>query len=306
LTLTSHPVDLDGYKIRYSSNLNDTWSSMTDLNEGVLPYSPYEFNLLTEGDWLFAIKAIDRGGRESANAVYSSVTLPAARVGAVLFTESPRGLGWPGTKTTCYVDVSDNSLVANSTTTWAGATGTWDSYNDMWYFATGTSFSYEHTKIDLGVKLVFSINVSTTLALGSTVVVEESHSDDDISYSSFATVAGPVEARYVKIKVTVSNSSDTPKLENMSIVLGGDAIVDTFTLVDSSTLSTVGGSGFRIPIRSEFKALTDVNLALHSVGAGYSWEIIDMDAINGPHVRVWDSTGTIDNSVTFSAQVIGV
>lgn len=306
-TLLSPPIDLDGFKLRYSSNLSATWETMTDLNEGLVPFSPYEFNLLNEGDWLFAIKAVDRGGRESANAKFSSVTLPAARLGTILLTESPRGQGWPGTKTGCYVESSDNSLIANSTDTWADLTSAWSTYtSDRWHFSTGTSLSYEHSVIDLGVKLVFSVNVSTTVPFSGTVLVEEAHSDDNITYTSFAIVAGPVNARYIKIKVTVTNASDTPKLENMSIVLGGDSIVDTFTLLDTSTLTVESGGGIKLPIRSEFKAFTDVNLALHSVGSGASWEVVSFsDIANGPHIRMYNSSGT-QIYPTISAQVIGV
>lgn len=299
------PIDLAGYKIRYSPTLSDVWADMTPLNEGLLTTSPYEFNLLDEGDWLFAIKAFDRGGRESVNALYVSTTLAAPRLGSIIYTENPRGLNWPGTKTTCEIDVSDNSLVATSTTTWATATGTWDSYNDKWYFTTGTSFTYEHNAIDLGAKLLFTVNVQTTLAFGSTATITEAHSDDDVTYTSFAAIAGPIEARYIKIKIVVNNSGDVPKLTNMNIFLGGDAVVDIFRLLDTSSLSTETGGGVRIPIRSEFRQITDVNIAFQGVGSGHTWEIIDLDESSGPHIRMYNSSGT-QVYRTITAQVTGV
>ncbi len=304
-SLNAPPIDLAGYKIRYSNNLAAVWSSMTDLHTGIITQSPFEFNLLDQGDWLLAIKAVDRGGRESANATFVSETLSTPRIGNIIYTESPRGQGWPGTKTGCYVDSSDNSLVADSTTTWSGASGSWDSYNNSWYFSTGTSFTYEHDAIDLGASLYFSVNIQATPALGSTVTVEESHSDDDVTYTSFASVAGPVQARYIKIKVTVSNSLDTPKLANLAIYLGGDSIVDVFTLLDTSTITAEPGGGVRIPLRSSFQKITDVNLSMHSVGSGHTWEIIDLDETNGPHVKMYNSSGTLVYP-SVSVQILGV
>lgn len=305
--IDSPPVDLAGYKIRYSNDNTETWDDMDPLNDGLLTTSPYEFNLLSEGDWLFAIKAFDRGGRESNNALYVSTSLPAPRIGSILYTEA-FGSGWNGTKTNCYVDESNNNLVADTTTTWDDLTSTWDDYDETWYFDTVTTFTYETLPIDLGTPLLFTADVRAVANAGTTVTIEEAHSDDGSTYSSWvsADTAGDIEARFIKFKFTVTNASAPGRLLSARVFLGGDTIVDTFTLLDTGTLSPVSGEGVRIPIRSAFKKITDVNVSLHSVGAGYTWEVIDLDAVNGPHIKIWDSTGTIDNSVTISAQVLGV
>ena len=304
-SITSPPVDLAGYKIRYSSSLTETWDDMIELHEGLIPFSPYEFNLLDEGDWLFAIKAYDRGGRESENALYVNTTLPAPRLGSILYTESMRGLNWPGTKTDCWRDESDNSLVGTSTTQWDDLTDTWDDYDEHWYFDTATSFDYEHPRIDLGAKLSFLPSVSVTVAYGSTYTVYESHSDDDVTYSSFAAISGLIEARFIKFKVTVNNSTSPPKLTNANIFLGGDSVVDNFRLLDTSGLSVEAGGGVRIPIRSTFQQIVDVNISMQSVGSGATWELIDLDESSGPHIKMYNSSGTLIYP-TITAQVTGV
>lgn len=309
--INTPPIDLAGYKIRYSSDQSAVWADMDPLHEGLLTQSPFEFNLLSEGTYRFAVKAFDRGGRESVNAKYVITELSARRLGSILRTDNPRGQGWPGTLTNCRIEPSDNSLVASTTTTWADLTDTWADY-DSWFFDTETSFSYTfiptgESAIDLGASLRIAIDVQGTYSDKSTVLIEESHSDDDETYTSYETITGFIVARYIRIKVTVTNNVNVPQIKNLNIYIGGDSIVDIFTNLDTGTLSVVsGGEGVRLPIRSNFSAITDVNVSLKNVGAGYTWEFIDLDSTNGPWIKIWDGAGVIDNSVTISAQVLGV
>lgn len=304
--ITSPPIDLAGYKIRYSSDQSEVWANMDPLHDGLLTQSPFEFNLLAEGAYRFAVKAFDRGGRESVNAVYVIADLPARRLGTILRTDNPRGQGWPGTLTDCRIETSDNSLVGDTNTTWDTATGTWDSYNESWFFDTVDSFIYQFSTIDLGVVLSFSVDAQTTLAYGSTAVNELRYSDDDITYSSWENVgtSGLVTGRYIQVRTTVTNTGAIPKLDNMNIYVGGDSIVDYFRLLDTSGL-TKENDGVRIPIRSNFQQITDVNVSLQSVGANASWEFIDLDATNGPLIKMYDGNGAFIYP-TISAQVIGV
>lgn len=316
-SIDSPPIDLAGYKIRYSSNQSSVWADMDPLHDGLLTQSPFEFNLLSEGDYRFAIKAFDRGGRESVNAVYVIAELGARRLGTILRTDNPRGQGWPGTITSGRIESGDNSLVGETNTTWNTATGTWDSYNESWFFDTVDSFVYQYSTIDLGLLLSINVDVQTIVDYGSSVSVEVRHSEDDITYTSWVNIStlGLISCRYIQIKVTVRNTGDIPKLNNMNIYIGGDSIIDYFRLLDLSTISTepeqtiegttYSAGGVRIPIRSSFQQITDVNLSLQGVGSGYTWEFIDLDATNGPWVKVWDGSGTLQYP-TVSAQVIGV
>lgn len=309
--ITSPPIDLAGYKIRYSTDQSAVWANMDPLHDGILTVSPFEFNLLSEGDYRFAIKAFDRGGRESVNAVYVIAELPARRLGTILRTDSPRGQGWPGTLTTCRIESSDNSLVGTTNTTWDSASGTWDSYNDTWFFDTVDAFSYQYSTIDLGLLLSVTVDVQTiTESASSTTSTEirySSTTDTEGAYSAWENIngSGLITARYIQIKTTVTNVGGIPKLNNMNIYIGGDSIVDYFRLLDTSGLSVVAGGGVRIPIRSNFQQITDVNVSLQSVGSGATWEFIDLDSTNGPHIKMYNSGGTLIYPF-ISAQVIGV
>lgn len=304
--INTPPIDLAGYKIRYSSNQSEVWANMDPLHEGVLTQSPHEFNSLAEGAYRFAVKACDRGGRESDNAVYVIADLPARRLGAILRTDNPRGQGWPGTLTNCRIEPSDNSLVGTTNTTWTTASGTWDSYNETWFFDTVDSFTYQFSTIDLGTILSVNIDVQATTEYGSTTSTEVRYSDDDVTYSAWVNInsAGLISGRYLQVKITVTNTGDIPKLNNMNIYVGGDSIVDYFRLLDTSGL-TKENDGVRIPIRSDFQQITDVNISLQSVGANASWEFIDLDETNGPLIKMYDGNGNYIYP-TISAQVIGV
>ena len=314
--ITSPPIDLAGYKIRYSSDQSAVWADMDPLHEGILTQSPFEFNLLSEGAYRFGIKAFDRGGRESVNAVYVIAELPARRLGTILRTDNPRGQGWPGTITTGRIESSDNSLVGDTNTTWDSASGTWDSYNDTWFFDTVDAFTYQYSTIDLGLLLSVTVDVQTIVEYGTTTTSTEirysSTTDTEPAYSAWENIngSGQISARYIQIKTTVTDVGGIPKLNNMNIYIGGDSIVDYFRLVDSNTAySKETPNGFKITPRSSFQQFTDVNLTLHNISASslpVTWYVEDMtDTANGPWIKIFDGAGN-PLYPTISAQIIGV
>lgn len=310
--MTSPPIDLAGYKIRYSSNTSEVWANMELLHEGLITQSPFEFNLLSEGDYRFAIKAYDRGGRESVNATYVTAELPVRRLGQIIRTDNARGQDWPGTLTNCRIEESDNSLVGTTNTTWDTATNTWDSYNESWFFDTVDSFTYQYQTIDIGALLTFNVDTQIELSFGSSALIEMRYSDDNATWSAWADVSttGLVTGQYVQVRITVTNTGGIPKLDNLTIYLGGDSKVDYFRLLDTSGLTVESGGGVRIPIRSNFSQITDVNLTIQGDAAfngkrPLMSELVDLDATNGPHVRFYDKD---ENQIypTITAQVIGV
>lgn len=303
--LENPPLDIAGYKIRFTTVTSETWADMKPLHEGLLTHSPFEFNLLTEGEYKFAIKAFDRGGRESNNALYVITDLPRQRIGTLIRSDNPRGQGWPGTLTDCFIDAGDNSLVASSTTEWDDLTDGWDDYDGDWYFDTATSFIYQYEDIDLGVELTYSLSVQVDTELSPTITIEEQHSSDGTTWSSWAAIVGLIEARYQRVRVTVENLSNPPKITNMNIDFGADAVIDNFRLLNTSGITAEGSGGIRLPITSEFKQITDVNIAMQSVGSGATWEIIDLDETNGPHVKMYNGAGTLIYP-TITASVHGV
>ena len=61
----------------------------------------------------------------------------------------------------------------------------------------------------------------------------------------------------------------------------------------------------RLPILKTYASIRTVNIALQSVGAGYSWELIDKDVDIGPRIRIYDETDTLTDA-TIDATIRGV
>jgi predicted phage tail protein len=95
--MTAPPLDLGGFKIRWTPGNTGTWSTMTDLHTDLIVWSPYETNQLVRGTYTFAIKAVDTSGNESVNAKFVTVTLGDQNTNSALYSIDERAAGWPGT-----------------------------------------------------------------------------------------------------------------------------------------------------------------------------------------------------------------
>lgn len=297
------PADLDGFVIRYYLGTTSDWSAMTALHTGVLKVSPFETNQLAAGTYTFACKAVDLAGNESAAATFiTTVTIGDPRIAGALEDINEQTDGWPGTKTSCHVDAVPNILVADGTGTWTGAPATWAGFTD-WNMSPVSPISYVR-QIDIGVVTTFTPLV-TVLADGSQTI-EEQHSDDDVTYSSYAAVSGAVTARYIRIKVTITGAY--PVIYSMRTILLGTAVTDYINDQDSSALTgsyRIGTGDVRIPLTQSFSVIKSVGVSLQNVGAGWSWELIDKTPTYGPRIKIYDNTATLADC-TFDADVDGI
>jgi hypothetical protein len=296
------PPDLDGYKIRsrLGTNVAWGWADLNPMHDGVLTASPWETNLLAAGQYTFAIKAIDDSGIESENAVFVIADLGDPRLAGVIFNVLPHTQGWTGTKTDCHVE--GLFLVANSTDTWADKT-TWSSFN-RWVQTPATSISYEHSIIDLGGPVLF-IPFVEVIADG-TVTVEESHSTNGVDYTSFAAAGLQINARYIKIKVTVTGAT-VPLIRSMNIKLSGETIEEQINDLDTSTLTgsyRLGVGDIRLPIANTYTQITQIQVTLQNVGAGYSWVLIDKDITVGPRIKIYNASNALADA-TIDALIKG-
>jgi hypothetical protein len=115
--LNSPPPDIDGFELRYTIGPSGTWLTGLPLHTSVIKASPFETNQLAAGQYTFMIKAIDTSGNESTDAVTVISTIGDPRLAGALVQVECRALGWPGTKTDCFVDPA-GELVASGTVTW--------------------------------------------------------------------------------------------------------------------------------------------------------------------------------------------
>jgi hypothetical protein len=118
---------------------------------------------------------------------------------AVLSEINPHLLGWPGTRTNCYL--ATYGLEATGTLTWNTVPTPWSSTWDTWAGPSASPMSYEHT-IDLGSSLAVKLQVSSVAS--SPATTEFRTSPDGTTYSAYAAVhAGTFTTRYIRVRWTV-------------------------------------------------------------------------------------------------------
>ena len=291
------PPDFSGYAIRY--RLGSGWTSydndLAPLHAGILTASPYETNQLAAGVYTFAVKAVDDSGHVSANATFIQATLPDPRMAGVLVNVQPHLSGWPGAKTSCAIDPGTTSLIANDTTTWAGLT-TWTAWA-RWNVTPAGTISYEHSAIDLGVSLPF-VPLVYVLATG-TVVIDEQHSNDNVTYTAYAAAGPLVTARYIRIRVTVTGSF--PLVQQMDIKLSGEPILEDLADINTAGLTgsyRIGVGDIRVPIKKTYSIIRQASVAaLQNVGAGWSWVLIDKDTTVGPRIKIYNASNALADAV---------
>jgi len=193
-------------------------------------------------------------------------------------------------------------LVADGAGTWASLPATWSGWT-VWNTAPKSPITYIRD-IDAGVVTKFVPLV--TVSAEGTVVIEEQHSSDGVAYTAYAMAGVQIEARYVRIRVTVSGPY--PIIKTMRSILSATPIVDIIEDQNSALLAgayRIGTGDVRVPIVKLFSTIKKVDVALQSVGAGWSWELIDKDKVVGPRIKIYNSSNVPADAV-FDATVTGI
>lgn len=274
-----------GFIIKYVAGAGGTWATMSEL-PGAERLPPgirrWESNQLSAGLYTFGIKAVDSTGNESVNAMIIEQTLGDPRLADAFENISLPEDGWSGTKTNCWVD-EYGQLVASDQDDWTDR-ATWAAWTPEFASNPFLSITYQHGTIDLGGIVTFTPE-ATIVHNGATLTVEEQHSDDDTTYSSWATAGAPVTARYIRIRFTFTIVSGTIVVQNGDIVLSGDPVSELIEDLDTSTIATVAGD-FRIPIVNSYTVIRKSNItALQQVTGGWSSALIDKGNIDADGLR---------------------
>lgn len=290
-TVPSH--DVAGVKIRFFLGTTSDWSVMTPLHEGVLAASPFESNQLAAGTYTFAVKNEDEAGNESALATFITTTIGDPRIKGAIVNQKEE-TAWTGTKTSAHVDVGTGWLVADGTATWLTLPATWAGWLE-WNAIPVSPIIYQN-QIDIGVIVPFVPLV--TVIVDGTPTIEEQHSDDDITYTAFAATGQLITARFIRIRVTVAGTY--PKIKTMRTILSGDPVTEIVEDIDTSLLTgafRIGVGDFRVPITKTYLVIQTVRLTLQSVGAGWTWELIDKNVSPGPRLKIYNATPALADAV---------
>lgn len=308
---TTKPADLRGYVIRYLQGAGPyTWDQLQpfDTDDGFHTASPLESNLLLAGPYVFAIKTIDAFGVLAQDALFISATLPDPRLGdAIEFTDE-HAAGWPGTLSSCVAEAwaGDVILRANDQATWATLPGTWSAWT-RWVWDPVASFQYVTQPVDLGTSVAV-LPVANAVADG-TVTFEVATSSDGVTWSSWAAVSGPLVTRHVKCRITVAipigsltGPGVTPvcTLKRLTISYIGKVSTETGNDVNTSSFTGVhriAAGDVRLPTQKVWAHISRVTVTLQSVGPGWSWELLDKDGTNGPHIKIYNASNVLADAL---------
>jgi hypothetical protein len=300
-SITNPPPDLAGVRIRYKLGTGHLWENMTDMAKGLITASPFETNQLAAGTYTFAIKAFDDDGIESSNATYITADLGDPRLAGVLISALPHLQGWSGTLTDCHIDPEENVLSANEIETWADRT-TWTGWG-RWLGTTLSPIRYEHSVIDLGAPVPFTPLVSAIV--NGTMTLEECHSVDGVTWSAWGAPGARVTARYIKVRITVAGT--LAQVLALDIKLSAAAVSEEINDCATSALTgayRIAVGDIRLPIVKSYSLVTQVQIALQNVGAGWSWELVDKDSSVGPRIKIYNASNVLADA-TIDALIRG-
>ena len=302
--------DLAGARIRFAPDAEDPidWADMTPMHKGLLTASPWETVEPPPGQWVFAIRAEDTGGRLSESGARIVASLGDQRLGGALIWRCPAATGWPGTTANAIrSDDAMDALEGAGDYTWDDIAA-WDDW-DSWGLGDGddaaTSMTFTTEPIDIGLSLPFSLEWSADVT--GTVTFEARTADTGTALATAAwtayTPGNLLTARWVQLRWRLTGDGSTLlRLDHLCFSL--HAPVAERKLLDADTANWAGSAatGRTVP-DTGLSLVTDVHLTLQSVGAGWSWTL---DSKNNPtRVKLFDGAGAAADA-TVDAVIRGV
>lgn len=313
-THATPPLDLSGYRIKYSTGTTD-WDAMTLLNTaGVITESPIEANQPAAGTYNFAIKSVDTSGNESEDArLATGVVLGDPRLKNVILQRIEHQLLWPGAITNGFID-DDGTVRSLTSGGWDGFPGaspsTWSDLADTWdgILPAADPLVYETPEIDIGSVVTFTPLVTPAGIGVATVAMRvggEGSPQIEGTYGALETTT----ARYVQFRVEVTSGvspQTAVSLDTLTIFLDGDIRIEAFENIDTSGANTenferIAAGHFRVAVSSQMSNIIRAGIvALQNVGAGYSWELVSKTAaaFGSPgqlaaEFKIYDSSNTL-------------
>ena len=288
-------VDLAGILIRYAvaGGPSPEWEAMTPLHRGHLTASPLETVEPPPGEWVFAARAIDTGGRLSSGDVRILATLGPQRQGDALLWRCPSAAGWRGTIAGAErSDDGRDALEGAGDYTWDDLT-TWDAWQS-WIAGNGTGaateIAYTGETVDLGAVLDVDLRWSAESAgdvafeyrTGATLAALEAA--DWAAYAPGTTFA----ARWLQLRWRVSGDGNQ-LLSLDHLCWSVHAPGAERKLLDRDTADWRGSAAEGRIVPTDLGVVTDLDVTLQSVGAGWSWTLVSK---NDPtRIRIYDGDG---------------
>jgi len=327
-------LDLDFYEIRFTSDITETIYANTTVLVPRIARPATSVVTPFIGTGKYFIKAVDKFNIRSATA--SSVVISEQVIDGIKpITTITEETAFTGTKTDCVV--VDNGLVLDTSDNFDDATGDFDDAVGLFdggNNSVASSGTYDFDGFDFGAKfkiklLLNQFNVDhldyvdnfdsqsglfdskeglfdggTDEAISTNVQLQIALSDDNVTFGSYQNFkAGDYVARAVKFRavLTSTDTSATPKINNLSIKLLLPTVIQDGSNVSSGT----DVAGKTVTFDNQYYQTPTITIIAQNLNTGDYFALNSKSASNF-NIEFFDSGGnTVDRTFDFQAVGLG-
>jgi len=327
-------LDLDFYEIRFTSNTSETIYANTTVLVPRIARPATSVVTPFVGAGKYFIKAVDKFGVRSATA--TSVVISQQVIDGVKpITTITEETAFTGTKTDCVA--VDNALILDTSDNFDDGVGNVDDAVGLFDGGNNSvvsSGTYDFDGFDFGAKfkiklLLNQLNVDhldyvdnfdsqsglfdskqglfdggTNEAISTNVQLQIALSDDNVTFGSYQNFkAGDYVARAVKFRaiLTSTDTSATPKINNLSIKLLLPTVIQDGSNVSSGT----DVAGKTVTFDNPYYQTPTITIIAQNLNTG-DYFALNSKSVSNFNIEFFDSGGnTVDRTFDFQAVGLG-
>ena len=293
--------DLAGVIIRYFPTTNGTpphWDTMSSLHRGFLTASPLETVEPAPGAWTFVARAISTSGTLSEGDTRINAELGGQRQGNAALWRCPSAEGWPGTvQSAVRSNDGRDALEGRGSYTWRHVDrwAAWESWGAGDGNGAARSMEYTPPPEDMQTEITFALHWSGEAEGAVELRVRTGATREAVLGARWAAHAAgtTLTARWVQVQWRLTgDGSEVLRLDNLcwSVI----APTATRRLLDANTANWAGSASSGREVPHDLALVTDVDLTLQSVGAGWTWSL---DSKMPLRIRIFDGSGNPADAV---------
>ncbi|WP_420011971.1 host specificity factor TipJ family phage tail protein [Tateyamaria sp.] len=292
---------LAGVVIRYfppAAGTPPEWDNMTRLHSGLLTASPLETVEPAQGAWTFVARAIDTNGNLSERDTRIKAEIGPQRQGDAILWRCPSAQGWPGTSQGARPSNDGrDALEGGGVYTWSDL-DTWSTWVS-WGAGAGDEgarfMAYTPPPEDLQTEVVFALQWSGETEGAVTVQARIGATRAALLRAAWVDHAAgtTLTARWVQVRWRLrGDGSELLSLDHLcwSII----APSATRRLLDRNTAQWAGSAASGREVPHDLALVTDVDVTLQSVGAGWTWSLASKSPLR---IKIFDGQGNPADAV---------
>jgi hypothetical protein len=300
-------LDVVGYRIRWIWGTEPAWEAATPAHDWLVTAAPFTLAHTPAGQIAIMIKAVDRGGRESATPALIITELgdPPLRFGAARIDY--HALAFPGTRTDCALDGGDLAADAEpGGPMWLNALALmWsaDATTAMWDEPVWRPMTYQDVveftpPLPVGARIVVTAELQGAPAriwyrrqapmwtddgaamwTGDATLMWSAQAGDWLPWP------GSVEAGALDLRVEIGGGATRGRIRALEATLDVEPIVETFADV------ALAAAGSRLALTRDYVAIGAVVVTLQGATSARGVRVLDKDVTLGPLIQAVDSAG---------------